>query len=92
VLIEKTKRAVRQIGAKSVIIGGGVSANHGLRAALSRLPVPAHLPLMQYCTDNAAMIAGLGYLAFQSKTFASLDLDAITYSQFRDAAPAVDAV
>ena len=69
-----------------ILIVGDFSgrANRGLRAALSRLPVPAHIPPMQYCTDNAAMIAGLGHLAFQSKTFAPLDLDAITYSQFAD--------
>ncbi len=86
VLIEKTNRAIRQVGAKSVIVGGGVSANRGLRGALGRLRAPAHLPKMEYCTDNAAMIAGLGYLNFIAGKFAPLDIDAITHSQFRDAA------
>jgi N6-L-threonylcarbamoyladenine synthase len=86
VLIEKTNRAIRQTGAKSAIIGGGVSANRALRAALSRLLVPAHLPAMQYCTDNAAMSAGLAHLSFVAGNFAPLDIDAITHSQFRDAA------
>ena len=60
-LIEKLKRAVRKFQARSVVIGGGVSANRGLRAALSRLDVPTFSPKLDYCTDNGAMTAGLAY-------------------------------
>ena len=66
-----------------MIVGGGVSANRGLRAALGQFPLPVFLPAVRYCTDNAAMIAGLGHLYFERKEFAALDLDAITYSQFQ---------
>src|SRR5881396_175267 len=59
VIVKKLRRAIDQVGAKSVIVGGGVSANRGLRAALNKLPVPAFVPPMKYCTDNAAMSAGL---------------------------------
>jgi N6-L-threonylcarbamoyladenine synthase len=82
-LIEKLKRAVRRIGAKSILVGGGVSANQGLREALTHLPLPAFVPQKQYCMDNAAMTAGLAHIAFQSRLFSDLDLDAITFSQFR---------
>jgi hypothetical protein len=38
---------------------------------------------MRYCTDNAAMTAGLADVLLRDRQIASLDLDAITYSQFR---------
>ncbi len=81
VVITKLKRAIRHVNAKSVIIGGGVSANQGLRAALAKLHVPVYLPRLSYCTDNAAMAAGLGYLHYQAGRSSTLDLDAITHSQ-----------
>jgi N6-L-threonylcarbamoyladenine synthase len=82
-LIEKLKRAARKVGARSILVGGGVSANHGLRQALAHLPIPAFLPPLQYCMDNAAMSAGLARIAFQAGRFSDLGLDAITFSQFR---------
>jgi len=82
VLIEKIKRALRQTHGQAVIIGGGVSANGGLRQAAKKLPVPVFFPPMQYCTDNAAMSAGLAYLHLQAGQKSSLDIDAIPYSQF----------
>jgi N6-L-threonylcarbamoyladenine synthase len=83
VIVKKLERAVRRVGAKSVIVGGGVSANRGLRAALARFRVPVHFPPMHYCTDNAAMIAGLGDLLLREGRTAALDLDAVTYSAIR---------
>jgi N6-L-threonylcarbamoyladenine synthase len=82
-IVTKLKRALKRIGARSVIIGGGVSANRGLRAALERFDVPVHFPETQYCTDNAAMSAGLAHVLLEAGQTAALDLDAITYSQFR---------
>lgn len=82
VIITKLRRAIRQTKARSVIIGGGVSANRGLRSAVAKLPVPVFFPALRYCTDNAAMSAGLAFLLYQQGKVASLDLDAITYSQF----------
>jgi len=84
VITKKLKRAARQIGARSAIIGGGVSANQGLRAALEDFPIPVHFPELRYCTDNAAMSAGLAHVYYQEGRFSDLGLDAITYSQFRD--------
>lgn len=84
VLIKKLKRAAKWHGAKSIIIGGGVSANRGLRAALAKFHLPAHFPALQYCTDNAAMSAGLACLYLKNGITSPLDLDAITHSQFLD--------
>jgi N6-L-threonylcarbamoyladenine synthase len=84
VIVKKLRRAIEHVGAKSVIVGGGVSANRGLREALTRLPVPAFVPPMKYCTDNAAMSAGLADVYYRHGSFSALDLDAVTYSQFRD--------
>jgi N6-L-threonylcarbamoyladenine synthase len=83
VIMEKLIRAIGRVGAKSVIIGGGVSANRGLRAAMANFSIPVLFPQSEYCTDNAAMTAGLADVYFRLGEFAPLDLDAITYSQFR---------
>jgi N6-L-threonylcarbamoyladenine synthase len=80
VICEKLKRAVRRVGARSVIIGGGVSANRGLRSALTKFAVPVFFPLLKYCTDNAAMSAGLAEIYFRAGRVSGLDLDAVTNS------------
>jgi N6-L-threonylcarbamoyladenine synthase len=80
VIVKKLTRAVKQTGSKSIILGGGVSANRGLREALSRFHLPVFFPPMQYCTDNAAMSAGLAAIYFQAGNFSGLELDAVTYS------------
>jgi N6-L-threonylcarbamoyladenine synthase len=82
VIVKKVKRAIRLTGAKSVIVGGGVSANRGLRDAMKRLDVPAHFPAMEFCTDNAAMTAGLAAVHLAAGRTSGLDLDAITFSEF----------
>jgi N6-L-threonylcarbamoyladenine synthase len=82
-LIKKLGRAIAQHGARSVIVGGGVSANRGLREALKSLPVPSFAPAMSYCTDNAAMIAGLGCELLRAGQSSTLDLDAATGSWIR---------
>ncbi len=83
VIVKKLDRAARKTQARSVIIGGGVSANRGLRAALKDFRLPVHFPPMEYCTDNAAMTAGLADVLLRENRTASLDLDAITYSAIR---------
>jgi N6-L-threonylcarbamoyladenine synthase len=89
VLITKVHRAIRRIGAGSVVVGGGVSANRALRAALASLPVPAFVPSAQYCTDNAAMTAGLAGLLLAEGHVAGLDLDAETFSRFAQTSAAL---
>ncbi len=81
-LIEKIRRAAdRPPPPRSQIIGGGVSANTASRKAVvelgEELSLPVFIPPMRYCTDNAAMIAGLGYQLLQTGQVAALDLETI---------------
>ena len=77
-LMDKVKNAVKQTKIKTVAIGGGVSANSGIRKALqvteSNLGWKVHIPKFEYCTDNAAMIAIVGELKYQQKLFVSNDV------------------
>jgi N6-L-threonylcarbamoyladenine synthase len=82
VITTKLKRAAKKIKARSILIGGGVSANTGLRAALKNFPLPVFFPPLQYCTDNAAMSAALAHLLYEQQQFSPLSLDAIPHSQF----------
>jgi len=81
VLVKKTKRAIKKIDAKTVLLGGGVAANNQLRTALQKLCEsykPAKKLLIapkQYCTDNAVMVASLGYYKFEAKLFADLTIE-----------------
>jgi N6-L-threonylcarbamoyladenine synthase len=86
VLVEKIRRAARQTDARSIIIGGGVSANSGLRAAMSKYRLPVFFPKLEYCSDNAAMTAGLADVLLAAGQTSNLDLDAIPHSQFSHAA------
>jgi N6-L-threonylcarbamoyladenine synthase len=67
-LVDKAERAFRDYSPKSVVIAGGVAANQELRRQLSeRLPLPIDYAPINLCTDNAAMIATLGYYYAQKK-------------------------
>jgi N6-L-threonylcarbamoyladenine synthase len=67
VLINKTKAAIEKHQVKQLIIGGGVAANKGLRKRVfEEIPnVEIIIPKMQYCTDNAAMIAAAAYYKYK---------------------------
>jgi N6-L-threonylcarbamoyladenine synthase len=61
-LVDKTERAYYDYDVQSVIIAGGVAANQELRRILSdRIPISIDYAPMNLCTDNAAMVATLGY-------------------------------
>ncbi len=68
VLIQKTMRAAKEFGVKSVLLSGGVSANKLLRSELQKNSAEAGIkyfqPPMEYTTDNAAMIAVAGYFTY----------------------------
>jgi N6-L-threonylcarbamoyladenine synthase len=78
-LVDKTVRAFRDYSPSSVVIAGGVAANQELRCQLAeRLPISIEYAPIALCTDNAAMIATLGYYYAQaSKPTNPLDLDVI---------------
>lgn len=79
-LIERTFKAARRFGAKSIGISGGVSANSRLREELKRQgdarEMPTFVPSLRLSTDNAAMIAAAGLRKFREGTTASMDLNA----------------
>ncbi len=64
VLMQKAFRAVCQEGVRDLVVVGGVAANEGLRNALIEMggleDVRVHVPAIEYCTDNAVMIAAAG--------------------------------
>jgi len=61
-LVDKTEKAYNDFNPKSVVIAGGVAANQELRRVLSeRLPIQIDYAPIDLCTDNAAMVATLGY-------------------------------
>ena len=65
-LVDKTKKAYDNFQPTSVVIAGGVAANQELRRQLRRaLPIDIEYAPIQLCTDNAAMIAALGYFRAQ---------------------------
>ena len=67
-LVDKAETAFRDYSPASVVIAGGVAANQELRRQLSeRLPLPIEYAPMSLCTDNAAMIATLGYFYAQKR-------------------------
>ncbi len=77
-LMDKLKNAVELTGIKEVAIGGGVSANSGIRTALieaeKKYGWKTHIPKIEYCTDNAAMIAMVGELKYKQGLFAKNDV------------------
>ena len=81
VLVKKTQRATKKIGARTILLGGGVAANNQLRTALQKMcdsDVPPKKLLVapkQYCTDNAVMVASLAYFKFRAGLFADLTLE-----------------
>jgi N6-L-threonylcarbamoyladenine synthase len=77
-LLNKLKKAAKELGIKHIGIAGGVSANSGLRKALAEAGEEngwnVHIPAFEYCTDNAAMIGITGYYKYLQGQFASLDV------------------
>ncbi|GIM53389.1 tRNA (adenosine(37)-N6)-threonylcarbamoyltransferase complex transferase subunit TsaD [Capnocytophaga cynodegmi] len=73
ILMKKLQKAVKQTGIKQIAIGGGVSANSGIRNALLSLGEKygwkTYIPEFQYCTDNAAMVGIVGYYKFLENQF-----------------------
>ncbi|MDE6536939.1 MAG: tRNA (adenosine(37)-N6)-threonylcarbamoyltransferase complex transferase subunit TsaD [Muribaculaceae bacterium] len=77
ILLNKLKKAIRQTKVREVAIGGGVSANSGVREAVEELcrkeGIKAWIPKRSFTTDNAAMVATAGYFKYLKKEFGSLD-------------------
>jgi len=83
ILMDKLKMAVNETGIKQIAIGGGVSANSGIRHTLkeaeSKFGWKTYIPKFEYTTDNAAMIGIVGYHKFLENHFS----DSSTVSKAR---------
>lgn len=77
ILLDKLDKAVCQTGVKTVAIGGGVSANSGVRDAVASYcasrSLTAFIPQRKFTTDNAAMVAIAGMFKYQNREFCPYD-------------------
>lgn len=85
ILIDKLRRAHKALGVKHIAVAGGVSANSGLRNAITeygkKYNCQTYIPPFSFTTDNAAMIAQAAYFKYLKGDFCPLD--AAPYSQTR---------
>lgn len=86
ILMKKLVMAAEQTGTSEIAIAGGVSANSGLRDALTaarqKYGWNTYIPEFQFCTDNAAMIAVTGYYKYLKGQFASQRVSPYSKSHF----------
>ncbi|MDR3219782.1 MAG: tRNA (adenosine(37)-N6)-threonylcarbamoyltransferase complex transferase subunit TsaD [Dysgonamonadaceae bacterium] len=77
ILMQKLRKAAKDLNIREVAVAGGVSANSGLRKAFAdhaeKYHWKIHVPAFSYTTDNAAMVAMSGYFKYMDKDFASMD-------------------
>jgi N6-L-threonylcarbamoyladenine synthase len=77
ILMQKLRKAAKDLKINEIAIAGGVSANSGLRKSLEehaeKYHWKIHIPPFSFTTDNAAMVAMSGYFKFLNKEFASMD-------------------
>jgi len=76
-LIKKLIKASTETNIKTIALAGGVSANSGLRKAIQQTALDqgwrTFIPDLEFCTDNAAMIAMMGTFKFEKNDFCGLD-------------------
>jgi N6-L-threonylcarbamoyladenine synthase len=78
VLVGKTVNAAQELEAAEILVAGGVSANRALRETMQqRASCPVHIPPLELCTDNAAMVACAGYQRFAAGQRDRLDFDVL---------------
>jgi N6-L-threonylcarbamoyladenine synthase len=77
-LLTRAAASAESIGARTLIVSGGVACNSGLRdaAQAARLPYPVYFPSRGLSTDNAAMIAAAAFPKLERREFAALDIAA----------------
>jgi N6-L-threonylcarbamoyladenine synthase len=87
VLVEQSMKACLRTRTSRLAVGGGVACNTRLRekmsARASKEGVTCTFPPGKFCTDNAAMIAGLGYHLFKAGRVSDLYLDAVPTKSHR---------
>ncbi len=82
VLVKKTLKAAEKYNAKSILVGGGVSANQTLREKLeSQTDIPVLFPEKEYSTDNAAMIGACALINPEEKNWRDVTANPELYFQ-----------
>ena len=80
ILFEKIILAIKQTGINKVVFGGGVSCNSGIIEKFKQNEnienYKSYFPKFEYTTDNAAMIAMVGYLKYKNNDFSSIEKSA----------------
>lgn len=78
ILMDKFAKAIKKTGIKTIAIGGGVSANSGVRDAVQKYAdchhLTAFIPKRTFTTDNAAMVAVAGYFKYLNNDFCDISL------------------
>ena len=81
ILLDNTRKAVKESNINKIALAGGVSANSYIRKAFKELEekenIKVYYPELKLCTDNAAMIASAGYYNFLKGNFSDLKLNAV---------------
>lgn len=87
ILLNKLEKATRQFQINAIALAGGVSANSSLRREAKKLSEQhgwmLFIPPVEYCTDNAAMIASVAYHKFLAGEFAELDATPLARMEWR---------
>ncbi len=77
ILVDRAVKAAGHTGLNRIVVGGGVAANSYLRKRLREQPdLEVVFPSIRLCTDNAAMVAGLGYHMLRKGQRSELNLNA----------------
>lgn len=81
ILLDNTKKAVKDTNIHKIALAGGVSANSYIRKSFKELEekenIKVYYPELKLCTDNAAMIASAGYYNYLKGNFSNLKLNAV---------------
>lgn len=83
ILCDNTIKLAKEKGYNKIVLAGGVACNTHLRAKMEEMTKKNNMevlyPLPVLCTDNAAMIASMGYYLYKENKFADLNLNAVPY-------------
>lgn len=81
ILVSRTMAAARELGEKTIVLAGGVSANSGIRNAFEKAcgqeDCRLYLPPLSLCGDNAAMIGSQAYYEYQAGNLVGLSLNGV---------------
>jgi N6-L-threonylcarbamoyladenine synthase len=90
VLVHKIINAAKVKGCSHLAVVGGVAANHGLRNAISHdattAGISVHIPAIEFCGDNAAMVAAVGYHRLKAGQHSTMEEDVYSRVKFRPVA------